>query len=190
MDGLIDTVNENFQDFAQIQQGYIQTMELLKKNLGQGAVQIEENAICQQIVSGILFSWVLGIQANYRYFSDPVSGNFLIADPEVYLRENISRSLPDYADAQQKRDEFYSQLNQTQKALYEPVREYVCYLETVGPKLAHYYGYVIGNSLLQRVIPGYQPDMAFTLQYCMELEKYFGKRLDLSKILKPSSLFC
>ena len=190
MDFLIAMVEEHFQDFPGIQQGYIQAMETLQNSIGESAVHKEKEAICQQIASIVLFSGVLGLQANYHYFSDPVGGNFLNTDPEVYLRENIAKHLPEYAAAQQSRSEFYSRLDAAQKELYQPVTEYTSYLETVGPKLAHYFGYLSGNELLQRVVPGYHPDMAFTLQYCIKLEGYFGKRLDLNNILKESFSFC
>lgn len=190
LDVLIAAMEENFEDFPEIQQEYIQAMGALQNILGEDAVQKEKDAICQQIASSIRFSGVLGIQANYRYFTDPVGGNFLNADPEAYLRENTARHLPEYAAAQQARSEFYSQLDETQKALYAPVTEYVCYLETVAPKLAHYYGYLLGSELLQRVAPGYYPNMAFTLQYCIQLEKYFGKRIDFNNILKSSFSLC
>lgn len=190
MDFLIAMVEESFQDFPGIQQGYIQAMETLQNSIGESAVHKEKEAICQQIASIVLFSGVLGLQANYHYFSDPVGGNFLNADPEVYLRENIAKHLPEYAAAQQSRSEFYSQLDAAQREIYQSVVEYTSYLETVGPKLAHYFGYLLGNGLLQRVVPGYQPDLAFTLQYCIKLEGYFGRQIDLNRILKSTFSLC
>ena len=189
-DSLIAAMEDNFEDFPDVRQKYIQTMDNLQNILGEDPVQKEKDAICQQIASSIVFSGALGLHANYHYFSDPVGGNFLNADPEAYLRENIAKHLPEYVAAQQSRSEFYSQLDAAQKALYQPVTEYVSYLETVTPKLAHYYGYLFGNELLQRVAPGYQPNMAFMLQYCMKLEKYFGKRLDFNNLLKSSFSLC
>ncbi len=189
-DSLIAAMEDNFEDFPEIQQEYIQAMDNLQSLLGKDTVQKEKDAICQQIASSILFSEVLGIQANYHYFLDPVGGNFLDADPEVYLRENIAKHLPEYAAAQQSRSEFFGHLDAAQKELYTPVTEYVCYLETVAPKLAHYYGYLLGNELLPRVVPGYHPNMAFTLQYCMKLEKYFGKQFKWNNLLKSSFSLC
>ena len=37
---------------------------------------------------------------------------------------------------------------------FEDIVVYI-YLETVVPKLAHYYGYLLGNELLPCIIPGY-----------------------------------
>ena len=190
MDSLITTVEENFQDFPDVQQKYIQAMDALQNVLGEDVVQKEKDAICQQIASTIRFSCVLGIQANYQYFFDPVGGDFLNAEPEAYLREHIARHLPEYDAAQQSRSEFNSQLDAAQKEIHQQVVEYTSYLETVGPKLAHYYGFVLGNDLLQQVVPGYYPDLAFTLRYCMQLEKYFGKRIDFNNLLRTSFSLC
>ena len=121
MDFLIAMVEENFQHFPDVQQGYILAMETLQNSIGENAVHKEKEAICQQIASIVLFSGVLGLQANYHYFSDPVGGNFLNTDPEVYLRENIAKHLPEYAAAQQSRSEFFSQLDAAQREIYQSV---------------------------------------------------------------------
>ena len=186
MDWLLTMLEENCQDFPEIQQTYIQAIESLKTCLGEEGVQKETDAICQQISSVVLFSGVLGIQANYQYFSNPVSGNFLGVDPEAYLQENVAHNLPEYTAAQQARSRFYDSLTPAQKELYQPIIAYTSYLETVGPKLAHYYGFLLGNEFLPQVVPGYHPNMAITLQYCIKLESYFGKGFNFNNVLKSS----
>lgn len=189
LETLLSAIEHSFPDFPEIQQRYTQAMAALQAALGADTVQKEQDAISRQITSGILFSGVLGIQANFKYFSDPVSGNFLSSDPEVYLRENTARHLPDYIAAQKVRCEFYSKLDTVQKELYQPVTEYTSYLETVVPKLSHYFGFVLGNTLLQQVVPGYHPDLAFTLQYCMRLEAYFADTLSQKNLLNAFFAF-
>jgi hypothetical protein len=39
------------------------------------------------------------------------------------------------------------------------------YLETVGFKLAHLWGFLWGNAFFQEVVPGYTPDTALTARY-------------------------
>lgn len=187
VEALIRTLEDSFQDFREVQQKYAQAMEKLQNDLGEISVDKEKEAIRQQIASTIFFSGVLGVVANLRYFSDPVSGDFFRAGPEVYLRENTAKNLPEYIKAQEIREQFYAGLTPAQKTLYEDVTEYVCYLESAGPKLAHYYGYLLGNELLYRIVPGYHPDMALTLSYCTMLEKHFGKRFDWNLPPKSSS---
>ena len=76
-----------------------------------------------------------------------------------------------------------------ERILEEYGTEYICYLETVGPKLAHYYGYLLGNAMLHRVIPGYQPDLALTLGYFTMLKNYFGTECDPNILLKSTLNF-
>lgn len=190
MESLIYIIEENFEDFPQIHHKCLEAMDSLQASLDEATIQKEKDAICQQISSVALFSAVLGIQANYQYFANSVSGYFLNTDPEVYLRENIAHSLPDYTAAQQARNCFYDSLTPPQRKIYHSITEYVCYLETVVPKLAHYWGYLLGNELFPRIVPGYQPNMAFTIQYCIRFESFFGQKLNLNKILKSSFSLC
>ena len=133
------------------------------------------DAIYQQIGSTLLFSYCLGLKANLDHFIDPVSRTFLDVDPGVYLRENIARQLPDYLRAQHVQEQFYKALSPSQKEKYDDgITTYICHLETVGPKLAHYYGYLFGNELFPHVVPGYVDTAQLTLQYRYMLEAYSG----------------
>lgn len=176
---LITVMEEKFQDFSAIRQNYLQAMAALETDLGNTApsVKKEMEAIHQQTASTLFYSWLLGIQANLNHFKDPTAGSFLAVDPELYLRENAAKQLPEYESAQKVRRRFYSTLTPAQKDRYQAAIEYVSYLDTVGPKLAHYYGYLLGNELLYRVVPGYYPDRVQTLQYRRFLEDYFGIQL-------------
>ena len=180
VDALIAIMAENFEDFAEDQKRYLETMQALEKKLGNNtspSVKDEINAIEQQIASDLLFSGLLGIKANLDNFINPIARNFLDVDSETYLREETAHRLPEHKIAQQVRDSFYSLLSPDGKDQYEAVITYVSQLETVGPKLAHYYGYLFGNEFLYRVVPGYHPDAVQTLQYRSMLEEFLGKKL-------------
>lgn len=185
-DSLIHMMENHFQDFPEVQQKYLQAMDLLQKDLGEASIAKEKEAIRQGIASTLFFSGWLGVKANLDYYLDPVAGDFLNTEPEIYLREKTARKLPEYETAQEIRKHFHAGLNDTQRRIYEDVTEYICYLETVGPKLAHYYGHLLGNAMLHRVVPGYQPDMALTLRYAMMLENHFGTDFDWNFLLKAS----
>lgn len=161
------------EDFAVDYQRYTDAMNVLQKELGD-LVKEEIDAIEQQCASDLLFSGFLGLKANLDNFIDPVARNFLDVDFEVYLREETAHRLPEYERAQKIRDRFYSQLTSVQKETYADVITYTSHLETVGPKLAHYFGYLLGNQLLPRVVPGYHSDMVLTIKYNSMLEDYFG----------------
>ena len=170
----IQWLKEESEDFSADHQRYIDAIDTLREELGE-AVTDEINAIEQQCASDLLFSGFLGLKANLDNFQNPVARNFLDVDFEVYLREEVAHRLPEYEQAQKKREQFYSQLTSAQREIYEDVSTYTSHLETVGPKLAHYFGYLLGNELLPRIIPGYYVDSVLTIKYNAILEKYMGK---------------
>ncbi len=174
---LIQMMAENFEDFAEARERYAQAMRKLKGEMGEEIVNAEENAIRQQVASDLLFSGLLGIKANLDNFIDPMARNFLDVDTEVYLRETSAHNLPKYESAQKVRDRFFVSLSAEQREIYEAVTIYDSHLKTVGPKLAHYYGYLLGNELLPCVIPGYHADPVLTAQYNSMLENYLGMQL-------------
>ena len=162
------------EDFSADYQRYTDAIAALRQELSD-AVTDEMDAIEQQCASDLLFSALLGLKANLDNFIDPVARNFLDVDFEVYLREETAHRLPAYAQAQKVLDQFYALLTPAQKEIYEFVISYNSHLETVGPKLAHYFGYILGNELLPRVVPGYHSDMVLTIKYHNMLEDYLGK---------------
>lgn len=162
------------EDFATDYQRYTNAIDTLRKELGD-AVTEEIVAIEQQCASDLLFSGLLGLKANLDNYIDPVARNFLDVDFEVYLREETAHRLSEYERAQKVRDQFYSLLTPAQKEIYEDVITYNSHLETVGPKLAHYFGYILGNELLPRVVPGYHIDSVLTMRYTAMLEDYLGR---------------
>lgn len=183
VDSAIQVMIENFEDFKNERIQYEGVMLVLQKNTsieGLPTAQDDMEAIEQQLASDLLFSGMLGFKANLDNYINPITRNFLAVDPETYLREDVAHRLPRYTTAQKVRDRFYDSLSQEHRKLYEFVITYVTHIETIGPKLAHYYGYLLGNHILPLVIPGYVPDMALTSQYRIMLEKYLGRPLKLS----------
>ena len=171
-------LKEESEEFSADHQRYIDAMKALSEELGD-AVTEEINAIEHQCASNLLFSGFLGLKANLDNFQNPVARNFLDVDFEIYLREEVAHRLPEYEQAQKKREQFYSQLTLTQRETYEDISTYTSHLETVGPKLAHYFGYLLGNELLPRIIPGYCVDSVLTLRYNAVLGKYMGNIFSL-----------
>lgn len=165
---------KEYEEFAADYQRYMDAMDTLRQELGD-SVTDEIDAIEKQCASDLLFSGLLGLKANLDNFIDPVARNFLDVDFDVYLREETAHRLPAYEQAQKIRSQFYSLLTPAQREIYEDVLTYNSHVETVGPKVAHYFGYILGNKLLPRVVPGYHSDMVLTIKYNAMLEDYFGK---------------
>lgn len=174
VEAFVQWLAEESEDFAADHQRYTAAIDALRKELGP-AVTDETDAIEQQFSSELLFSGLLGLKANLDNFIDPVARNFLDVDFETYLREETAHRLPEYERAQKLRDRFYSQLTSAQKETYADITAYTSHLETVGPKLAHYFGYILGNDLLPRVVPGYHADPVLTMRYTDMLNRYLGK---------------
>lgn len=170
----IQWMTKEQEDFAADYQRYTDAMDVLRQELGDLAKD-EIDAIEQQCASDLLFSGLLGLKANLDNFIDPAARNFLDVDFEVYLREETAHRLPEYERAQKVRDRFYSLLTPAQKEIYGDVITYDSHLKTVAPKLAHYFGYMLGNELLPRVVPGYHADPTLTLRYTAMLEDYLGR---------------
>ena len=156
---LIEFLEQHCEDFPEIREKFQEAI-----------VQAEEGkklaeAIVAQTASDLLFSAALGLKANLDHFRDPIARTFLEVDPEIYLRESVVHSLPQYIEAQKIRDA--AEAN-------DAIIEYTTYLETVGPKLAHYFGYLLGDELLPRIIPGYQLDPLLTIRYRDWVRTYMG----------------
>lgn len=165
LDCVLEVLKADFEDFPEVQNQYAAAMERLREALGNTPCDEEERNISRQLNCRLLFSGFLGLKANLDNFRDPVTKDFLDADPEVYLREQTACRLPEYENLQKNRCAFYCRLSAEQQRMYEAVIGYTSYLETEGPKLAHYYGYILGNDLLPLLIPGYHPDAVQTARY-------------------------
>ena len=177
---LIQMMAEEFDDFAVSRKQYDRAISILRAELGDDLIINLIGSIRQMTVSNLLFSGVLGIKANFDNFINPVGRNFLNVDPDIYLREDTAHRLPEYDQAHRVLDKFYTQLSSHQQVLYEDIIGFISHLETTAPKLAHYYGYLLGNELLPRIVPGYHADMAQTMRYRMMLGDYLGSLPDES----------
>lgn len=159
---------------------YMEVIETLKAELGaelNPSVEDMALAIEQQVASDLIYSAYLGFKANLDYFRNPVANNFLNVDMETYLRETTAHRLPAYESAQRVIDCFHEQLTDEQKERTIAIVEYVSYLETMGPKLAHYYGFIFANEFLTRVEPAYSPDIPLTYAYRRMLQDYLQIKL-------------
>ena len=154
---LIEFLEKHCEDFPEIREKYQEAIAQTEKG------KELADAISAQAASDLLFSAALGLKANLDHFRDPIARTFLEIDPEIYLRESVAHSLPQYIEAQKVRNTVET---------YDDIIGYTTYLETFGPKLAHYFGYLLGDELLPKIVPGYHPDRTLTFQYKTILEQY------------------
>lgn len=159
---LLDMMTTHMGEFAEDRRRYQDALNTLNNDI---PTQELAEAIYRQIASIVLFSGWLGFKANMDHFADPVARTFLEVDHETYLQEHIAQQLPEYKNAQEMLHHFLSKLSPEQEEAYERIVAYISHLGTVAPKLAHYYGFLLGNELLPKILPGYCEDIKLTLEY-------------------------
>lgn len=183
-DGMFDSLTVYIEglcpDFPEYKKAYCECIEKIRSEFGtELEVTVDDmvTAFKKKMRADIIFAAHLGFKANLDYFKNPIANNFINVDAEIYLRENVSKRMPVHEEAQRVIDGFYDQLSREQKDLTDPLTDYESYLETVGPKLAHYIGFVFANRLLPFVEPGYSPDLVMTHAYQHMLGNYLNLRL-------------
>lgn len=124
----------------------------------------EEEVFADEI---IYIGWQ-GFQLNLDIFNDPVKAIMLEMDDEELHRERRLAALTAPWKARQTIRAFRAAaqtLPGDQQALLESVTGFYAYLETVGFKLAHYFGFRLADHFLPYVIPGYSGDPVVTYRY-------------------------
>jgi len=179
VDTLVELLLKHIDGFQDDHHRYLTAVNRLKAELTAPAVDGVISAIHRRISSDLLFSAFLGLKMNWEHFINPMAPNctWPQVDFDDYLQENVAHSLPVYKLTEATLANFYNSLSEQQKEIYLAITEYESYFETSGPKLAHYYGYLLGNTLLPLIIPGYQPDSVLNMRYTAMLEGYWGKNL-------------
>ena len=173
-------------NFLQEEQQYLRAVDALKEAVGDSVsptaseyIAAREQEICAEL---IYVAW-LGFQQNLECFQNPINTMFLKMDYEDFHRERRMATLPQVQHALKTINAFHDVLRMRpgfNHELTEGITSYITYLETVGYKLAHYFGFIFADQFLEHVIPGYRSDIVTTMQYERELEDYLG--LDLKKL--------
>ena len=160
-------------DFPPVQADYQDAAKILVNQLGKEA-EVFLSAQDQQIISDLRYSTYLGFQANLANFRCPGGNQFVTEGSDHFLREHIMYSLPGRICYDTAITAFQARHGQSTESQLDAIQNYYIYLETVGPKLAHYWGYVFANHVLPLVEPGYVCDGAQTSIYTMELSRELG----------------
>ncbi len=190
VDSLIALLMKEDEKFPQAKADYEECLEMLKKETGKTLPFIYEydTTLRKMLASELVYSFCLGIRANFAIFRNPVANNFLNMDFEEFLREGTAHTMPDYSDNSDKLQDYYSKLPAELKDATDPITEFECFLETYGPKLAHYYGFIFGNAFLPSIEPGYHANNCFTSQYRSMLKRYL--KIDLPVLFPKEDTIC
>lgn len=160
-------------DFSPVQAAYQDAAKILVSQLGQEA-EAFLSAQDQQIISDLRYCAYLGFQANLANFRCSGGNHFVAQGSGHFLREHIMYSLPGRVSYDTIITAFQTRHGRSAGPQLDAIQNYYIYLETVGPKLAHYWGYVFANHVLPLVEPGYVCDGAQTSIYTMELSRELG----------------
>ena len=182
---IMDTLRMVDPSFEDEHRQYIHSVDTLMDSLcEEDSVKVpeyiaaKENAFCSEM---IYIAW-LGFQQNIACFENPINTEFLKLDYEIIHRENNFQSLPNILSALSAINDFDCALQSLPDDIQNiamGITDFFSYLETVGFKLAHYFGFAFGDRFLGHVIPGYTPDSATTTQYAMMLQEYLDFNLSL-----------
>ena len=186
VDAVIRTLYNQCDDFPEVYQAYLSAIEKLHTVLGPDArheIKKYQAAIEQMCASNLFYAGTQGLKMNYDHFVNPMSPNctWPQVDYDDYIRIHIAESLPLYDIAYRFKEKFEKNLPEELQDVTEAVISYETALECSGMKLAHYYGYLMGNELLPNCVPGYHSDLVLDIQYTNMLEKYFGCRLSMDQ---------
>lgn len=186
VDAVVQTLYNQSNDFPAIYEAYLAAVEKMRAVLGPDAkheIQKYVTAIEQMASSNLYYAGMQGLKMNYEHFINPMTPNctWPQVDYDDYLRPHMADQLPLYKTAYRFKRKFEKQLPDELREAEEAVCSYETALECSGMKLAHFYGYLMGNELLYHCIPGYRPDTVLDYKYTHMIEKYFGKLLSMDQ---------
>lgn len=169
-------LSERCNDYAEAEKQYLKKLQEFEgtgdtsKAIIREAIELREKSIA----ASMLFAGHLGFRANKdnseRNFRSPSQFD----EPEHYLNESVMRSMPISIQTASKLRSVYEAMTKEQKTIYEDLVSYFILLEDHGTKLAHFYGYMLANHLLYKMIPGYVEDQFQTQRYTKKLSIYLG----------------
>lgn len=176
-DEVIRFMVDSFEDFRTCKRDYEEALASLRREIGDEKIEQLKNAICERTAAQLVFCETLGFNANLESFRNPERPNFYEKDFEVYLKTIDMESVHQHMSAEKVIADLFHSLTETQKGVFDNVQEYLVYLECTVPKLAHYKGFMLGNSLLEYIEPRYSPNCVLTVGYKAFLEKWLGVNL-------------
>ena len=186
VDAMVKTLYNQSDDFPSIYQAYLDAIDKLHATLGAEAkheIRKYITAVEQICASNIYYAGTQGLKMNYDHFINPMTPNctWPQVDYDDYLRPHMADSLPLYETASRFIQKFEEQLSDELDEAVEAISAFETAMECSGMKLAHYFGYLMGNDLLYHCIPSYHRDVTLDYKYTHIIEKYFGSRISLDQ---------
>ena len=169
-------LGERCSDYAESEKEYLKRLQEFEgtgdtsKTIIREVIELREKSIA----ASMLFAGHLGFLANKDNFERNFRSPSQFDEPEEYLSEAVMRSMPFSIQTASKLRSVYETMTEEQKTIYEDLVSYFILLEDHGTKLAHFYGYMLANHWLYKMIPGYIEDELQTQRYTKKLSAYLG----------------
>ena len=128
----------------------------------------------KQFAAQLLYVAWQGVCWNLDCCRNPVNKLRLKSDYEELHGEYHFPSLPQVHAAEKAIHSAVPHFTQEQQESSQRLADYYAYLETVGFKLAHLWGFLWGNAFFPEVVPGYTPDTALTARYVQMVSMDIG----------------
>lgn len=184
MQDLLETLREVDPEFAEIESKFLKAAADLERELGDKIAPSAGEYLAakeEEFVLELIYIGWQGFQLNLDIFKNPVNALLLKGDFEELHRERRLGTLVIAGKAREVQTAFdlaLKELPEETRNLTEGVNEFYSYMETVGYKIAHYFGFRLADCFLPFVVPGYTSDQVNTIQYSGELKRYLQIDLD------------
>lgn len=169
-------LSERCSDYAEAEKEYLGRLREFEST-EENANTLISSVIMQHeksIAACMFFAGYRGFQANKENFEKNTQSFLQFDEPEQYLNERVMKSMPIPVQTTLELRKAYETMTEEQKEMYEDIVNYFILLEDHGTKLAHFYGYMLANHLLYKMIPGYVEDQLQTQRYRNALSNYLG----------------
>lgn len=185
MNALRETLREADPVFAELEEKFHRDCAGLEQEWGEPAcagayLSAREEQLSMEL---IYIGWE-GFWLNLRMFRNPVNALLLQGDFEELCGERRLNALPTVEKARQTASNLFTlrkEPSDPTRGRIDGINEFYSYLQTMGYKAAHYFGFRLAECFLPYVIAGYRADPVRTFQYRGRLERHLG--IDPEKLL-------
>ena len=184
LQALRETLREIDPCFPEEESRFLKVAEALEQEIGDSVsptasafLAAKETAFASEL---IFIGWQ-GFLLNQDIFRNPVNALTLEADHAELYQEKRLGSLPAVRKARDVEEAFHAALKALPKekqCLTDEISDFYAYLQTIGYKLAHYFGFRLADDFLQYVVPGYFSNSVHTMEYAAKLQNYLKVEFD------------
>ena len=167
-------------DYEKEEQAFIAACATFEAGLGDSISFTAQNyldALEESFASDIVFVVGRGFKLNLDIYHNPVNALAFKLDYEDLHQERMMPLVPVAKKANKASYDYLEELRASHRDkldLLDGINSFYSYLQTVGYKVAHYYGYLLADQLLPHLVPGYYADSAYVSTYSLILNRDIG----------------